>query len=292
MLYFGQKRSGLFHVDHTNQSLMPCSQKNKCIFLLQHLAAACCCSPRKSPIIYGGAAARNQPGHFGNCSGAVCPAHHLWFFWFILACLEAVEEEAFSLYLLCSSTARAASGPYCHNRLASSARNLHPFFSLARLISLIVFIFFPIQHFFLVQNNWFLGDLWVYWRSGYEADYEMAWKFYRDFSPAETLLGAMLTCLTATTRSMPTDSLPLINCGDKAKLLVPHSCTAWPPRSLKAQRDASLQQIRIYPPHTAPAKTHLRLSWAQTASTRCVWESTCSEQLKTPLTEVEILTSK
>lgn len=155
-----------------------------------------------------------------------------------------------------------------------------------------VYFFFPIQHFFLVQNNWFLGDLWVYWRSGYEADYEMAWKFYRDFSPAETLLGAMLTCLTATTRSMPTDSLPLINCGDKAKLLVPHSCTAWPPRSLKAQRDASLQQIRIYPPHTAPAKTHLRLSWAQTASTRCVWESTCSEQLKTPLTEVEILTLK
>lgn len=107
----------------------------------------CCCSPRKSPIIYGRAAARNQPGHFGNCWGAICPAHHLWFFWFILACQGAVEEEAFSLYLLCSSTAQAASGPHCYNRLAASARNLHPFFSLVRLISPIMFIFFSYSTF-------------------------------------------------------------------------------------------------------------------------------------------------
>lgn len=107
----------------------------------------------------------------------------------------------------------------------------------------------------------------------------MAWTFHTDLFPCWKILGGP-ACLTATTRSMPTESLSLVNCGNKTKLLVLHSHAPRPPRRLKARRDASLRQIRIYPPHTAPANTHLRLSWAQTANARCAGESTCSELLE------------
>lgn len=79
-------------------------------------------------------------------------------------------------------------------------------------------------------------------------------------SPAETLLGAELACLAATTRSMPTESLSLINGGSKTKLLVPHHAQPGPLRASKLDVTLPFSRYGSTPPHTAPAKTHLRLS--------------------------------
>lgn len=261
VLYFGQRRSALcLSVDHTNQSLMPRSQKNKCIFLLQHLAAASQRSPRKSLFIYHRAATQTQP------------------FWELLrSCLPSRSPVIFLVYswaqwrrkpspcMLPSSTAQAGSRAHCQNTgwlLLSEISIL--FVSLVTLVSLIMCIFFLFLS-FLVQNNRFLGELWVFWRCSYEADCEKAWTCYTALFPCWDTPGGRAR-LPGSNHKIHAHGVPFTyKRWQQNQAPGPSPRTARPPQSLKARCDSSLQQIRIYPPHTAPAKTHLRLSWAPPA---------------------------
>lgn len=140
VLYFGQRRSALcLSVDHTNQSLMPRSQENKCIFLLQHLADASQRSPRKSLFIYHRAAARNQPFWelLRSCLPSRSPVIFLVYSW-------AQWRRKPSLYAPLQHCTSWLQGPLPKHRLASSVRNLHSFCLFGHVSITNHVYFFPI----------------------------------------------------------------------------------------------------------------------------------------------------
>lgn len=157
-----------------------------------------------------------------------------------------------SPWMLPSSIAQAGSGPHCHSTgwlLLSEISIL--FVSSVRLISLIMFIFsYSFPSTFLISGRplsilkiWLQSWLW----NGLNASHR--------FFPCRDTLGGC-ACLTATTRSMPTEFLSLINCGNKVKFLVPHSCTPWPLKASKCNMTLPFDRYRSTP-HTPPRQKHI-----------------------------------
>lgn len=248
MLYFNEKGSDLcFRTDHTNQSFF---QKTRCVFLLQLLAAATLHSlrnpsftreshfPWQSPCL---TPVPDQPGHFENSLGTVCPADRLWL-------LEPFAQQIacdFSGLLFSGNMGSVREGTHlqqcttccavlhCHNKgwmMLTEISNL--FVSWVRLISVrswFGFFFFYFSPTFLpcikqlisgspysISKTWLWSWLW----NGLNILFTQIC-----FHALRESWGATHASLTATTTFMPAESLSLTSCSDETELMVSHSHT-------------------------------------------------------------------